>query len=89
MKGAYLVVGLMAQVLGIFGILSWVYWYLVTFRHWELQVNVALFPLACIAMFGSISGVTLSRMLKSIDERLDQQQQRIDELETQSRQPRS
>ena len=71
----------MAWIFAIYGALSWIYFCLFTFTQRDMHVDVVLFPLANIAMFGSIFCVSLYRVIVNIFSRFEQYEKRIAELE--------
>jgi hypothetical protein len=52
------------------------------FRDWNLQ-NLGLFALANALTFGCLAFVSLHRIIKSMHTRLEQNQERMEELERQ------
>ncbi len=68
-------------IFGIYAVLTWYHWYMHTFRD-QNPNNLGLFPLANALTFGCLFFFSLHRIIKIMQSRLEEYEQRIKKLES-------
>lgn len=69
-----------AIIFGLFAVLTWLFWGMATFGEWDLH-NLGLFPLGNALSFGCLFFISLHRIIRSVQFRLEEYERRIQKLE--------